>query len=176
MIKRVILTDEQKKLIAKNKPLIQKLNTGVYTDDEIRQLLSEITGTQIDSSNEIRLPFFTDNGFNTHFGKNIFINTGVTFSDLGGIYIEDNVLIGPGAKIISINHPIDPKYRHEMELQSVRIKQNAWIGADAKILPGVTVGENAVVGAGAVVTKDVPANSVVVGVPAKILRKIDEQD
>ena len=172
MVERVTLTDEQKKLIAKTKPLIQKLNTGVYTDNEIRQILSEITGEKIDPSNEIRLPFFTDNGFNTHFGKNIFINTGVTFSDLGGIYIEDDVLIGPGAKILSVNHPIVPQYSHQMELQPVRIKKNAWIGADAKILPGVTVGENAVVGAGAVVTKDVPANSVVVGVPAVVKSKM----
>lgn len=172
MVERVTLTDEQKKLIAKTKTLIQKLNTGVYTDNEIRQILSEITGEKIDPSNEIRLPFFTDNGFNTHFGKNIFINTGVTFSDLGGIYIEDDVLIGPGAKILSVNHPIVPQYRHQMELQPVRIKKNAWIGADAKILPGVTVGENAVVGAGAVVTKDVPANSVVVGVPAVVKSKM----
>ncbi|WP_270512741.1 DapH/DapD/GlmU-related protein [Limosilactobacillus portuensis] len=172
MVERVTLTDEQKKLIAKTKPLIQKLNTGVYTDNEIRQILSEITGEKIDPSNEIRLPFFTDNGFNTHFGKNIFINTGVTFSDLGGIYIEDDVLIGPGAKILSVNHPIVPQYCHQMELQPVRIKKNAWIGADAKILPGVTVGENAVVGAGAVVTKDVPANSVVVGVPAVVKSKM----
>lgn len=80
----------------------------MHTDDEIRQLLSEITGERVDPSNEIRPPFFTDNGFNTHLGKHIFINTGVAFADLGGIYIEDNVLIGPGAKLRSINHPIPP--------------------------------------------------------------------
>ena len=144
----------------------------MHTDDEIRQLLSEITGERVDPSNEIRPPFFTDNGFNTHLGKHIFINTGVTFADLGGIYIEDNVLIGPGAKLLSINHPIPAAHRHEMELQAVRVKNNAWIGADAKILPGVTVGENAVVGAGAVVTKDVPADTVVVGVPAKVIHRV----
>lgn len=172
MVKRVTLTPTQKRLIAKNKPLIQKLNTSVLTDDEIRQLLSDITGEKVDPSNEIRLPFFTDNGFNTHLGKHIFINTGVTFADLGGIYIEDNVLIGPGAKLLSVNHPLAPQYRHEMELQPIRVKQNAWIGAGAKILAGVTIGVNVVVGAGAVVTKDVPDNVVVVGAPAKIIRQI----
>lgn len=174
MVKSVTLSAEQKRLIAKNKPLIQQLNTACHTDDEIRELLGQITGQTIDPSTEIRLPFFTDNGFNTHLGKNIFINTGVTFCDLGGVVIEDGVFIGPGAKLLSVNHPIDPQHRHENILQAVRIKKNAWLGADAKILPGVTVGENAVVGAGAVVTKDVPANTVVVGVPAKVIKKIEK--
>lgn len=173
MIKQTVLSEEQKKLIAKTKPLIQKLNSAEHSDGEIREILSEITGHKVDSSNEIRLPFFTDNGFNTHFGKNIFINTGVTFSDLGGITIEDDVLIGPGATLISVNHPLAPNQRHKMELQPVTVKKNAWIGAGAYILPGVTVGENAVVGAGAVVTKDVSPNTVVVGVPAKFLHNID---
>ena len=173
MVERVVLTEKQQQLITKNKLLIQKLNTEVHSDDEIREILSEITGKIIDSSNEIRLPFFTDNGFNTHLGKHIFINTGVTFTDLGDIYIDDNVLIGPGASLLSVNHPLDPAQRHQLELQAIHVKKNAWIGAGSRILPGVTVGENAVVGAGAVVTKDVPANTVVAGVPAKVIRKIE---
>ncbi|MCY9806717.1 DapH/DapD/GlmU-related protein [Lentilactobacillus senioris] len=173
MVERVVLTEKQQQLITKNKLLIQKLNTEVHSDDEIREILSEITGKIIDSSNEIRLPFFTDNGFNTHLGKHIFINTGVTFTDLGGIYIGDNVLIGPGASLLSVNHPLDPAQRHQLELQVIHVKKNAWIGAGSRILPGVTVGENAVVGAGVVVTKDVPANMVVAGVPAKVIRQIE---
>lgn len=89
--------------------------------------------------------------------------------DLGGITIEDDVLIGPGVYLISVNH----HHRKELELKPVLIKKNAWIGAKATILPGVTVGENAVVAAGAVVTKDVPANTVVAGMPAKVIKKID---
>ncbi|RRK09944.1 sugar O-acetyltransferase [Lactiplantibacillus garii] len=173
MIKSTTLTPEQKVLIAKTKPLIQRLNSAEHTDDEIRQLLSTIMGEPVDASNEVRLPFFTDNGFNTHLGKNIFINTGVTFSDLGGIYIDDDVLIGPGASLLSVGHPVAPAKRHELELQPVHVKRNAWIGANARILPGVTVGANAVVGAGAIVTKDVPANTVVVGVPAKVIRELE---
>lgn len=175
MTKQTVLSDEQKQLIAKTKPLIQRLNSATHSDDEIRELLSEIMGEPVDASNEVRLPFYTDNGFNTHLGQHIFINTGVTFSDLGGIYIDDNVLIGPGASLLSINHPIAPNQRHRLELQAVHVKENAWIGAGVRILPGVTIGENAIVGAGAVVTKDVPANTVVVGVPAKVIRKIDDK-
>ena len=93
--------------------------------------------------------------------------------DLGGITIEDDVLIGPGVYLISVNHQLDPHHRKELELKPVLIKKNAWIGAKATILPGVTVGENAVVVAGAVVTKDVPANTVVAGMPAKVIKKID---
>lgn len=81
-------------------------------------------------------------------------------------------MIGPGAKLVSANHPLDPRLRHEMELQPVRVKKNVWIGADAKILHNITVGENTVVSAGAVVTKGVPANTIVGGVPAKIIRKM----
>ena len=93
--------------------------------------------------------------------------------DLGGITIEDDVLIGPGVYLISVNHQLDPHHLKELELKPVLIKKNAWIGAKATILPGVTVGENAVVAAGAVVTKDVPANTVVAGMPAKVIKKID---
>lgn len=94
--------------------------------------------------------------------------------DLGGITIEDDVLIGPGAYLLSVNHGLKPKRRKELELKPVLIKKNAWIGARATICPGVIVGENAVIAAGAVVTKDVPKNTVVSGVPAKIIKKIEE--
>ena len=94
------------------------------------------------------------------------------FTDLGGITLEDNVLIGPRANIISVNHPAEPQARRGIILNPVRICKNAWIGANATILPGVTVGENAIVAAGAVVSKYVPPNTVVGGVPAKIIKTI----
>ena len=90
--------------------------------------------------------------------------------DLGGITIEDDVLIGPKVSIITENHPINPDERKILDLKSVIIKRNTWIGANATILPGVTIGENSVVAAGAVVTKDVPTNTVVAGVPAKVIK------
>ena len=96
--------------------------------------------------------------------------------DLGGITIEDDVLIGPGAYLISVNHQLKPKQRKELELKPVVIERNAWIGAKAMILPGVTIGENAVVaaGAGAVASKNVPANTVVADIPARIIKKIKD--
>lgn len=173
MIKKTKVDQNQQKLIDQNQRLIQHLNTEIHGPAEIRQLLSEITGEKIDVSNEIRLPFYSDYGHNLHFGKNIFINSGVMFTDLGGITLDDDVLIGPGASLVSVNHPLDPSHRHGIELQPIHIKKNAWIGAKAIILPGITVGENAIVGAGAVVTKNVAANTVVVGSPAKCIRTLD---
>jgi len=96
----------------------------------------------------------------------------VMITDLGGITLDDDVLIGPGASLISVNHQLEPAHRRELELQPIHISQNAWVGAKAIILPGITVGQNAVVAAGAVVTKDVPANTVVAGVPAKRIKTI----
>lgn len=112
------------------------------------------------------------NIFERMLGKNVFINHGCTFLDLGGIVIEDDVLIGPQVCVITENHHIDPAQRKSLDLKSVTIKRNAWIGANATILPRVTVGKNSIVAAGAVVAKDVPANTVVGGVPAKELRNI----
>ncbi len=140
--------------------------------DQIRERLGEIIGAEIDKSTTVFVPFHTNFGRHIQLGKRIFINHGCSFLDLGGIVIEDDVLIGPMVSIISENHPIDPTQRKTLDLKSVTIKRNAWIGANATILPGVTIGENAIVAAGAVVTQDVPADTIVGGVPAKFIRKI----
>lgn len=147
------------------------LNTCTNVE-QIREQLSIITGQQIDESTTIFTPFHTNFGRHIQLGKNVFINHACTFLDLGGIVIEDEVLIGPQVNIITENHPVNPKERKMLELKAVIIKRNAWIGANATILPGVTIGENSVVAAGAVVTKDVPANTVVGGVPAKVIKEI----
>ncbi len=163
------------KTALKNQDLLQQLNSSAASQKEIRQVIGKITGQQIDDSVEIRLPIRSDYGANLRIGKGVFINSGVMFTDLGVITLADNVLVGPNATIISVNHPLDPQKRHEVEMKPVLIDENAWLGANATILPGVTVGQNAVVAAGAVVTKDVPANTVVAGVPAKIIKKIGEK-
>lgn len=155
-----------------NQPLLQSLNTGQHSQAAIRATISQITKQTIDDSVEIRLPFFTDFGRNIHLGKEVFINSGVTLVDLGGIYLADKVLIGPKANIISVNHPLDPANRRNVELKPVYVHENAWIGANATILPGVSIGRNAVVAAGAVVTKNVPANTVVADVPARVIKTI----
>ncbi|MBS1500548.1 MAG: sugar O-acetyltransferase [Bacteroidetes bacterium] len=148
------------------------LNTSTDAD-QIRARLSEITGTSIDKSTTVFAPFHTNFGRHIKLGKNVFINHACSFLDLGGITIEDDVQIAPRVNITSENHPLDPSNRRSLDLKAVVIKRNAWIGTGAIILPGVTVGENAVVAAGAVVNKDVPANTVVAGVPAKVIKTID---
>jgi acetyltransferase-like isoleucine patch superfamily enzyme len=149
------------------------LNTS--TDiDQIRDRLSDIIGTQIDKSTTVLVPFHTNFGQHIKIGKGVFINHACSFLDLGGITIEDNVQIGPRVNITSENHPLDPSNRRSLDLKQVVIKRNACIGAGATILPGVTIGENSVVAAGAVVNKDVPANTVVGGVPAKVIKTISD--
>ena len=137
-----------------------------------REVLSTIIGKPIKENTTIFTPFHTNFGRHIQLGENVFINHGCSFLDLGGIIIEDDVLIGPQVKLITENHSVDPQKRKDLELKSIRIKKNAWIGAGATILPGVTIGENAVVAAGAVVTKDVAENTIVAGVPAKYLKNI----
>lgn len=159
------------KKVAQTIALSSKLNTATNIT-EIRDRISEIIGTKLDNSTTIFVPFYTNFGKHTSIGKNVFINHDCSFLDLGGITIEDDVLIGPKVSLITENHPIDPAQRKSLDLQSIRIKKNAWIGAASTILPGVTVGENAIVAAGSVVTKDVPDNVVVAGVPAKMIKKI----
>ena len=139
----------------------------------VREFLSEITGNSIDESTTIFPPFYVNFGRFITIGKNVFINHACSFLDMGGITIEDDVLIGPRVNIVTENHPLDPKNRRALVTQPVVIKRNAWIGAGATILPGVTIGENAVVAAGAVVSKDVVANTIVGGVPAKFIKTID---
>jgi acetyltransferase-like isoleucine patch superfamily enzyme len=141
--------------------------------DQIRERLSEIIGSQVDTSTTIFIPFHTNFGQHIRIGKNVFINHACSFLDMGGITIEDDVLIGPRVNLITENHPVDPARRKQLDLKSILIKRNAWIGAGATILPGVTVGENAIVAAGAVVNKDVPANTIAGGVPAKFIRTIN---
>lgn len=155
-----------------NERLVAELNTGYRTNQEMLAFLESITDTKIDSSVTVSQPFYTDFGRHITFGKNIFINQNVTFVDLGGITIEDQVLIGPMTRIITVNHLLDSEKRRGMEVKPVRIKKNAWIGANVTILPGVTVGENAVIAADSTVTKDVPDNVVVAGSPAKIKKHI----
>jgi len=154
----------------------QKLSPALNastTIDEVRERLSEIIQSKIDKSTTIFIPFHTNFGRHITLGKNVFINHACTFLDLGGITIEDDVQIGPKVNLITENHPVDPAKRKYLDLKSILIKRNAWIGAGATILPGVTIGENSIVAAGAVVNKDVPANSIFGGIPAKFIKAIE---
>ena len=154
--------------------LSAQLNTS--TDiDQVRKRLSEIIGTAVDESTTVFVPFFTNFGRFIQIGKNVFINHACSFLDMGGITIEDHVLIGPKVNLITENHPLDPADRRSLICKPIVIKRNAWIGAGATILPGVTIGENAIVAAGAVVSRNVPVNTIVGGVPAKIIKSIGSE-
>jgi acetyltransferase-like isoleucine patch superfamily enzyme len=138
----------------------------------MRAQLCEIIGTEIDESTTVFAPFYTNFGRFITIGKGVFINHACSFLDMGGITIEDDVLVGPKVNLVTENHPLDPANRRALICEPIVIKRNAWIGAAATILPGVTIGENAVVAAGAVVSKNVAANTVVGGVPAKPIKTI----
>ena len=152
-----------------------KLNTLV-TDDlqKIRDVFSELIGKKVDDTFFVIPPFYSDFGENINIGKNVFVNHACTFMDRGGITLEDKVLIGPKVNLITTNHPLQPSERRATISRPIIIKKNAWIGAAASIMPGVTIGENSVVAAGAVVTRDVPPNTIVGGIPAKVIKKLDD--
>lgn len=159
-------------IVARTKKLSVEMNTS--TDfSEIRKLLGEITGSTINESTTLFTPLHINLGIFTRIGKNVFINADCSFLDIGGITIEDDVLIGPKVSLTTESHPLNPSERKSLLVKPVVIKRNAWIGAGAIILPGVTIGENAVVAAGAVVSKDVAANTVVAGIPAKVIKTIE---
>ena len=156
---------------AVTKKMLIEMNNAA-SGEEVRILLSKITHHDIDATVGIFTPFHINYGLNTKLGKNIFINFNCVFLDLGGIEIEDNVMLAPGVQLLSEGHPIEPGQRQTLTAGKIHIKKNAWIGANATILAGITIGENSVVAAGAVVAKNVPDNVVVGGIPAKILKTI----
>lgn len=151
-----------------------RLNSAYHTIEQTREVLSELMGFTIDPSTSIVAPFYTDFGQFTRIGMGVFVNFGCSFMDRSGITIEDNALIGPQVKLITENHPEDPAQRMNLYGKEIIIRRGAWLGAGVTVLPGVTVGENAIVGAGSVVTRDVPDNAMVAGVPARFVRKIQK--
>ena len=160
--------------IVRAQKLIAELNTGYHDSNEVRDLFSLLTGEKVDESFVLLPPFYTDFGQNIRVGKEVFINQGCTFMDRGGITIEDHVLIAPKVNLVTTNHPVSPSQRRSTFSHPIVIKKGAWIGIAATIMPGVTVGENSIVSAGAVVTKDVSPNTIVAGVPAKVIKTIEE--
>jgi len=153
--------------------LTTELNGSYHPPEEIREIFSRLTGKPVDENFGLFPPFSTDCGKNIHVGKNVFINSGCCFQDQGGIFIGDGVLIGHNVVLATLNHAVDPQKRSDMFPAPIRIGNNVWIGAQATVLPGVTIDDGAIVAAGAVVTRDVPANVIVGGVPAKIIKNIE---
>ncbi|WP_193605172.1 DapH/DapD/GlmU-related protein [Nocardioides dongkuii] len=147
-----------------------EINTGHRSPDEIRVLLSRLTGRTVDPSVAVFPPFHTEFGKNLRLGRDVFINLGCRFQDTGGITIGDGTLIGHGTTLTTLNHHLDPARRADMLPSPVRIGRHVWLGASVTVVPGVTIGDGAVVGAGAVVTQDVAPDTIVAGVPAKVVR------
>ena len=153
-----------------------ELNNLVTDDfDKIREVFSDLIGKKLDDGFAMIPPFYTDFGLNIEIGKNVFINHACTFMDRGGITIEDNVLIGPKVNLITTGHPLEIENRRSTISKPIVIKEYAWLGANVTVMPGITIGEKAIIAAGAVVTKDVQANTIVAGVPAKVIRNYIEQ-
>ena len=156
--------------------LTAELNKLSFDDDaKVRELFGELIGQKVDETFKLIPPFYTEGGLNIRVGHKVFINQCCTIYDMGGVDIGDLVMIGPNVNIITADHPVEPsKRRAYIEAKPIVIEKNVWIATAVTILGGVTVGENSVIGAGAVVTKDVPANSFVAGVPAKVIRSLED--
>jgi acetyltransferase-like isoleucine patch superfamily enzyme len=160
-------------IIRKAIRITSELNAMVVEDNEqVNRVFSELINKPVDATFFFIPPFYTDFGHNIRIGRNVFVNHACTFMDRGGITLEDNVLVGPKVNLITTNHPTEPGQRRSTISQPIVLRQGAWIGANVTVMPGVTIGENAIVGAGAVVTKDVPANTIVAGVPARIVKHL----
>ncbi len=152
-----------------------EINSRYHTPEELHDLMENLIGKSIDNSFRMFPPFYTDFGRNMTIGKNVFINSGCHFQDQGGVWIGDGVLFGHNVVVATINHDLDPKNNRKNHYAPVIFEDHAWIGSNVTILPGVTIGEWAVVAAGAVVTKDVEPYTVVGGVPAKVIKRIERE-
>ena len=152
----------------------QKLNAVDVTDYETREkIIRELFGSV--GENPVVLPVFNcDNGKNIHVGNNFLANYNVTILDIREVFIGNDVMIAPNVLITTVNHPLNPagRRKHLGIAKPVKIGNDVWIGANVTILPGVEIGNNVVIAAGAVVTKNIPDNSLVGGVPAKLIKNI----
>ncbi len=147
--------------------------SGAEESAERRTILEDLLGG-LGADSEIRPPFYCDYGSHIDIGARVFVNCGLVALDVGQIVIGDDVQIGPNVQLLTPTHPLDADLRRAKweAAEPIVIERNAWLGGGAIVLPGVKVGENAVVGAGAVVTKDVPPSVVVAGNPARIIKSL----
>ena len=152
------------------------LNNKYHTPEEIREIMTELTGKKIDDTFRMFPPFYTDFGKNITIGKDVFINSGCHFQDQGGIEIGNGCLIGHNVVLATINHDLYPENNRVNHYAPIKLGKSVWVGSNSTILPGVTVGDWAVIAAGAVVTHDVPPLTIVGGVPAKVIRDIDPKE
>ena len=149
-----------------------ELNGGYHEPERVRALLSALIGSPVDDSVTLFPPFTTDFGKGTRIGRRVFVNAGCRFQDQGGITIGDDCLIGHDAIIATLQHGMAPERRGDLIPAPVVLGRNVWLGARVTVLPDVTIGDDAVVGAGSIVTRDVRPRTVVVGAPAREVREL----
>lgn len=152
-----------------------ELNGAYHSMPEVRDLFARLFGKPVDPSFRVFPPFYTDFGKNITVGKNVFINACCHFQDQGGITLGDNCLVGHNVVFATLNHGFAPEERQSMLPAPIVVGRNVWIGSNSTILQGVTIGDNSIIAAGSVVTKDVPANAIVAGVPARFIRSISPE-
>ena len=156
-----------------HRALVYSQRIGSSTDyAEVRSLISEMISSVVDDSVFIIPPARFDHGRFCRFGRNVFVNSGAVFLDQGGIVIGDDVKIGPNVTFVTSNHPLDPGHRSDIISERITVGRNVWIGANVTVLPGVTIGDDSVVAACSVVTKDVPEGKLVMGSPARVVKDV----
>lgn len=178
----LIYDPAENEIMAEQVKCLEKLydfNATRPSDGEKRkQLMQEMLG-EVGENCYIEPPFYANwGGKHVHFGNNVYANFCLTCVDDADIYIGNGVMIGPNVTLATANHPIQPGLREKAYQfnKEIHIGNNVWIGANAVVVPGVRIGDNSVIGAGSVVTKDIPANVVAVGNPCRVLREIGEHD
>ena len=160
------------------KSITRQLNATLETEREERKALAKTLFASAGEGAYIEPPFYCDFGFNTHVGKHFYCNYDCVFLDCGKITIGDDVMLGPKVALYAVSHPIDPAvrslgYDYPMD---ITVGDRVWIGGSTVVCPGVTIGKNSIIGAGSVVTKDIPANVVAAGNPCRVIRPITEED
>lgn len=148
------------------------INGAYHTDEELRALMSRLVGYRVDDGFRLFPPVYTDFGKNIKIGKDVFVNSGCCFQDQGGVTLGDGCLVGHNVVFATLDHDKRPGRRGDMTAAPIVVGKDVWIGAHATILKGVTIGDGAIVAAGAVVTRDVPPNTIASGVPARVVKTI----
>ena len=182
MVKGLIYDPADEEILIEQARFLNKLrefNQLKATDNDKKQQYMHEVFAECGENCYIELPFYANwGGHHVHFGSNIYANFNLTLVDDGHIYVGDRVLFGPNVTVATANHPIDPTLRSRglQYNRDVYIGENTWICAGVIIVPGVRIGKNTVIGAGSVVTKDIPDNVVAVGNPCRVMREISEHD
>lgn len=166
------LEDVMQEVSIETQRQLAEINHTYKTDIEMKEAVARILDKEVPDSVRIRQPFYMDFGKNIQFGEDVFVNASVHMQDQGGIRIGDRALIGHQVVFATLDHGLTSTKRNNLHPAPIVLENDVWIGSNAVILKGVTIGEGAIVAAGSVVTKDVPANVVVGGSPARVIKEI----